>query len=70
MEKERLKDSDRFKVFLHTAIFEVLLLGAGWASTTYGWEIPIDLLEKVALTVGGLAVTFIASRTYRNTPAT
>ena len=67
MEKEPLKESSRFKVFIVSNFLEILLLGSGWASATYGWEIPLDLLEKVAMTIGGLVVTFIASRTYRNT---
>lgn len=69
MAKEPLKESSRFKVFLSSIILELLILVTGWASANFGWEIPPELLEKVALTIGGLVVTFIASRTYRNAPS-
>lgn len=66
MEKEPLKESSRFKVFIASVIFETLLLGAGWASANYGWNIPTELLEQVSLVFGGLVVSFLFSRTYRN----
>jgi hypothetical protein len=66
--KEPLKDSSRFRVFTASIILEMLTLGAGWASATYGWEIPQELLQDVSLTIAGLAIAFIGSRTFRNTP--
>lgn len=68
-EKEPLRESARFKVFVSAIVLEFFILIAGWALANFGLEIPLELLQEVALLIGGLAVTFITARTYRNTAA-
>lgn len=68
-EKEPLGESGRFKVFVSAIVLEFFILIAGWALANFGLEIPLELLQEVALLIGGLAVTFITARTYRNTAA-
>lgn len=68
-EKEPLRESARFKVFVNTVVLELFILISGWGSANFGWQIPPELLQAVALLIGGLAVTFITARTYRNTAA-
>jgi len=69
MQKEPLIQSDRFKLFITSGILETLILLTGIASAQFGWEISMELLESIALAIGGLAISsLIVGKSYRNTP--
>jgi hypothetical protein len=67
MEKEPLKQSGRFKVFVYAIIFDILMLGGSWLAETYQLTIPTELMQRLAELVTGLVIAFIIGRSYRNT---
>lgn len=63
MEKEPLRESGRFRLIASGIILEVLVLG----TPQLGLDIPVELLQTVALSIAGLLATLVYSRTQRNT---
>lgn len=63
MEKEPLRQSGRFRLIFSGIILEILVL----ATPQLGLDIPVELLQTVALAIAGLLATLVHSRTQRNT---
>jgi len=63
VEKERLFDSERFKVMLAAILVEIGLFFAD----AYMVDVDTQVLQTIAVAIAGLVATFIWGRTKRNT---
>lgn len=66
-DKEQLRESGRVRLFIISIIAELLLIPTSWLSTTYGVEVPNEVIQAIATGIAGLGGAMILGRSYRNT---
>ena len=64
MRKEKLLESERTKAAIAAILAEILLL----FGAHYGLDVPPETVNVIAGSIAGVAMTWIAGRSYRNTP--